>query len=175
MANSTFPINIQPGGLSNPAIIRGWKDGSIGYPPGFQFWHRTRVKFARGEFTPAAATSQEIDLNVTYASLQKRFPANVQRMPGSFVNVLVPISGTAIVAATAELGDNGDPNGIFTASGVWTGVSGRLASTPGAAENTARPEPTFAPTLTIRLTGANMTAIEAGDLVCCIPYRVMVP
>lgn len=173
MANSTFPIKIQARGASNAAVIRAWETGELPYPPGFQFWWRQRVRFNRGEFTPAAATSQEIDLNVTYPD--KPFPANVQRMPGSFVRVKTPISGGTISAATAELGDTGDPNGIFLASGVFTGVSGRLASTPSAAENAARPEAAFAPTLTVRLTGGDMTAITAGELIVFIPWRVYAP
>lgn len=173
MANSTFPIIIQPRGASNAAVIRGWETGELPFPPGMLFWWRQVVRFAASEFTPAAATSQEIDLNVTYPT--KPFPANVTRMPGAFIRVKTPISGGVISAATAELGDTGDPNGILTASNVFTGAAELVPSTPAAAENIARFEAAYAPTLTIRLTGANMTAITAGRLVVCIPFRVLVP
>jgi hypothetical protein len=173
MANSEFPVKIQPRGASNPLVIDAMKACTIAYPPGTLFWYRQEVRFAQSEFTPAAATSQEIDLNVTYAD-GRRFISNVQRLAGSFMRVLVPIRGTLITAATGELGDNGDPSGIFTASDIYT-AAGLLPSTPAAAENTARPETAYAPTFTVRLTGANVTAVTQGHVVCFIPFRVLVP
>jgi hypothetical protein len=173
MANSIYPIKITPRGSSNREAIAGLKTGRIPYPIGWVHWFRQRVRFgASVDFTQAAATSQEIDLHAAYP--HNLFPANVQRLPGTFLRVPTPLSGASISAVTIEVGDSGDPNGIFLATSVFTGAPAILASTPNAAENAARTELSFIPTITVRTTGANVSAL-VGEVTVFIPWRVLVP
>jgi hypothetical protein len=170
MANSQYCIKITPRGSSNREAIAKLKNGTLAYPIGWVHWHR--VEFRYNDLALNAATSQEIDLNVLYPA--KAFPANVQRLPGAFIRVKTPISGGSINSATAALGDTGDPDGIFTATGVFTGVAEVSPSTPGAAENAARTETAYAPTLTL-VASHNLSTATAGFLVILIPWRVLVP
>lgn len=172
MANSAYAIKITPRGSSNCEVLKAIKTQRLPYPIGWVHWYRQVVRLGNIDFTQAAATSQEIDLNATY--LNNLFPADVQRLPGSFIRVPTVLTGTSISAITAELGDNGDPNGIFLATSVHTGAAAILASTPTAAENAARTETAYAPTLTLRATGANISVVS-GELIVFIPWRKLVP
>lgn len=172
MANLTFPIKITSRGGSNREVMEALKTGRLAYPPGFLYWHRVRLRFAVGDFSPAAATSQEIDLNVTYPNVP--FPADVVRCAGTFCRVVTPISGASISAGTIQIGDTADPNGLQTAVDIFT-AAGVLHSTPAAAENARRGETAFAPTATITLTGGDVDEIEAGEVIIYIPWRKLVP
>lgn len=171
MANSTFPVKITPRGTSNRQVIDKIKRGEIAYPIGWVFWHR--FEFNYDDTALDADTAQEIDLNVLYPN--NAFPANVQRLPGTFCRVPTDFAGGTINAITAEVGDTADPNGIFTATSIFTGAASILASTPAAAENAARTETAYAPTLTLTSTAGNLDTLTAGQLIILIPWRVLVP
>lgn len=164
-----FPIPIQPRGASNRSVLEGLKSRRISYPVGFRFWARFRVRFANDEFTPDADTDQELALNTLYP--YDAFPESVRRLPGTFIRLQTPISGTGITAATLEVGDTGDTDGLFTATSAFGGVARVLDSTPAAAENAPAFESAFLPTLRVRTTGGNVAAIEAGEAIVCIPFR----
>lgn len=163
-----FPINIQPRGRSNPMIIRDLKSGRIGYPVGFTYHARFRVRFGVGDFTPLAATSQELDLNTIYPA--QAFPTNVHRMPGTFLRVETAPTGGGVGSASAEVGDTGDPNGLLTATSILT--VGLKNSTPAAAENVGRVEAAFLPTLTVTF-DVNVDTITGGVVLVFVPYKVL--
>lgn len=174
MPNTIFPVKITDRGASNREVIEALKTGRIGYAPGSLYWYKQRIRFAAGEFTPAAATSQELDLGTLYPA--RAIPSDVHRVAGMFFRVEVPISGTGITAATVEGGDfGGTTDNYFTATSCFGGSARILHSTPAAAGNPAAGAAALAPGVTIRLTGANMTAISAGQLVAYIPFRKLVP
>lgn len=171
MANSQYPIKITPRGSSNREAIVKLKNGTLSYPIGWVHWHR--FEFSFDDTTLDGDTAQEIDLNVLYPA--NAFPANVQRLPGTFLRVKTAFAGGTINAITAAIGDTGDPDGILTASSIFTGVAEIRPSTPSAAENTARTETAYAPTLSLASTAGNLSTLTAGNLIILIPWRVLVP
>jgi hypothetical protein len=127
-------------------------------------------EIAVGDFTGAGATSQELDLDALYGT---RFPFinEVFLEPGAHLVLLTAFSGGAVSACTAELGDTGDPNGLVTASNVFTGATANAPIvTASAAEYALRSESGYLPTLTLRTTTANVSALTAGRLLARIPF-----
>lgn len=141
--------------------------------------HAWRRNFRVGDFTGAGATSQEINLfsGITSAALARAgqagdFPSNVwcNIIPPT-LRVITPFAGGSVSACTIEFGDAGDPNGYLVASDVFTGIaSGTLYTQTSAAQEGIRPETAFAPTLTIRTTTANVSALTAGEAEVVIYY-----
>lgn len=122
-----------------------------------------------GDFTGAAATSQELDLAVVYPDFP--FPEDVWLEPGAHIVPVTAFSGGAVSASTLELGDTGDPNGLVTASNVFTGVTtGVSVATPAAAEYALRFEAGYLPVATIRTTTDNVSALTAGRALVRIPF-----
>lgn len=122
-----------------------------------------------GDFTGAGATSQEIDLDAEYPN--NPFVNGVWLEPGAHFVLLTEFAGGAVSACTAELGDTGDPNGLITASNVFTGATtGVPIVTPAAAEYALRYESGYLPVVTLRTTTANVSALTAGKLLVRIPF-----
>jgi len=122
-----------------------------------------------GDFTGAGATNQELDLAALYPD--NPFVSNVWLEPGAHIVPITAFSGGAVSACTLELGDTGDPNGLVTASNVFTGVTtGVSVATPAAAEYALRFEASFLPVATIRTTSANVSALTAGRALVRIPF-----
>lgn len=143
-----------------------------------RYWRRN-VRI--GDFTAAASTSDEIDLfaDITAAALGRLgqsgdFPANVWiNVAPPYIRRITAFAGGAVSACTAEVGDTGDPNGLVTATNVFTGASAGIVTTPSAAEYGARFEAAYAPTITLRTTTANVSVLTAGELEVVIPYVPM--
>lgn len=161
MANSAFALRIGARNGSNAGVVRALKSNRIPHAFTGPFTWYTRFAITSAG-TLSAATSQEFDLH-TYAPYNL-FPANVvRRVP--FLYLATPFSGGAVSAATVELGDANDPNGLHTAVNVWTGATtGYLANTVSAAEYAPRFEAAFIPSITLRTTSANVSALTAGVL-----------
>ena len=164
MANSTFAVAIGKG--SNPRMIRGLKSGRIlhAWAP-WLFW---RQVITLADFTPAAATSQDLNLHTLFPN--NLFPANVIRGPG-VLRQLAAFGGGSISAFTAALGDD-DNDGIVTATNMFTGqANGYKASTVSAAEYAPRVETDYIPHVGLASTSANLSALTAGSLEAIIAYR----
>lgn len=164
-----YPVKIGPRGVSNGRVLNALRSGRIGYSVAFRHYYECRVRFGVGDFTPDAATAQTIALHDIAGFLP--FPENVRRLPGTFAYVPTGLAGSSITAADIEIGDAGDPNGLLTASSALPAAEGFVDSTPAAAENAARREAAFAPTLRVALTGGNMTALSAGVVWVYIPWE----
>lgn len=122
-----------------------------------------------GDFTGAGATSQELDLNALYPN--NPFINDVWLEPGAHFVPLVAFAGGTVNACTLEMGDTGDPNGLVTASSVFTGVTiGAPIVTTGAAEYALRYESGYLPTVTLRTTAGNVSALTAGSVLLRIPF-----
>lgn len=133
-------------------------------------WHQ-RVRLYGGlDFTPAGATSQVLTLNTLFPN--NSFPDNVDLVPGAAVKRVSNVVGTSISNATMVMGgvfDAGtDADGLTTSSSIFTGDG--YINTPAAANYARRYESDFSPTITISLTGANMTAIDEGEIELFIPW-----
>ena len=169
MANSTFPITIstKAPGTSNAKILNAIRSGRVPYTMGNRYWWKCRVQ--AGDFTGEADGDQTLDLNVLYPT--GAFPANVLRLPGTFVRIDTGIGGGTITDADIEVGDAGDPNGLLTVTPAFEGTDEGLFSTPAAAENDdGRVETAFAPTLRILTTGDETDDIDAMDVTVFIPF-----
>ncbi len=116
----------------------------------------------------AAAVTQEIDLNVAFPN--NTFPTNVQRGE-AYIKREVDFSGGTITAINASVGDANDPNGLVTATNIFTGAGEGYFGSPAAAEYAMQPESAFVPTLTLDTTGDNVADVTAGRLVVVIPFR----
>jgi len=168
MANVNFgKWVLMKGRGANPIIHRKRCNGEFPWMERPPFvWE---VEIAVGDFTGAAATSQALDLDALYPG--RPFIDDVYLEPGAELILLTAFAGGAVSACTAELGDTDDPNGLVTASNVFTGAT--LESpivTPAAAQYALRPETGFLPLLTLRTTNANVSALTAGRLLARIPF-----
>lgn len=165
----SFPIKIGGRGRSNARVLQAERSGRIPYAIGRLYWWQTIV--AVGGFTGEADGVQEINLN-TLAATRITFPTNVWREVG-IIRPLTAFSGGTVNAATAELGDTNDPNGLVLASDIFTGSSllGLDVTSPTAAEFLPRHEAAFVPALTIRTTAGNTNALTAGRLAVIIGFR----
>jgi hypothetical protein len=167
--NARFPIVLGKRGTSNPRVIAALSSGRLGYTWAGRHLHIVRVRFGGIDFTPAAATSQNIDLNAIAGFAP--FPQDtVRRLPGTYAWVETGIAGTSITVANITIGDENDPDGLLTSSSALPAAEGLVVPTPGAAENVARPETAFAPVLRVSLTGGNMTALTTGVVWTVIPF-----
>lgn len=156
------------GRAAGPRIVRALINGLVPQPFRPKLWYRQRVQLA--DFTPAAATTQELDLNVLFPN--NTFPEGVDLLEGAFVQVLALSAGGSLSAVTVSLGDTGDPNGLMTASNTLGGgaAAGDVHRTPAAAEYALRAESAFVPTLTIDTTGDNVDAHTTFDVLVAIPW-----
>ena len=141
-------------------------------------WWRKEVRI--GDFTAAAAVTQEIDLHddLTTAAQDRKgqsglFPANVILPFGAYLRRITDFSGGAVAPATASIGDTGDDNGFLTATNIFTGAGAGFVMTSGAAQFAARPEAALIPTLALITTVANIDALTAGALEVAIPYYLL--
>lgn len=122
-----------------------------------------------GDFTGAGAASQELDLAALYPNFT--FPTDVWLEPGHHIVPVTAFAGGTVNACTLELGDTGDPNGLVTASNVFTGVTtGVSVATPSAAEYALRFEAAYLPVATIRTTAGNVSALTDGAALVRIPF-----
>lgn len=168
MANSRYPVPVGAKNGGNGANLRGLRAG-FGWAWGPSQWWYEIFDITRAG-TLAAATSQAFDMH-TY-NPNNLFPANVMREAAVF-RVLTNFTGGLISAVTAEGGDAGDPNGLIDAQSVFA-TAGTVIGTPAAAEYLPRPEASFIPTLTLRTTGANVSAHTGGRLLYGILFRPLV-
>lgn len=122
-----------------------------------------------GDFTGDAATSQELDLAAIYPD--NPFVEDVWLEPGAHIVPITAFAGGAVNACTLELGDTDDPNGLVTASNVFTGVTtGVSVATPSAAQYALRFESAYLPVATLRTTNGNVSALTAGRALVRIPF-----
>lgn len=149
--------------------------GAVGWAPGFGWvWSvDVQIKIVAGAAYIGAvaltsATSQEIDLNTAFPA--NAFPANALVM-GCYIKRITDFSGGSVSALTVQVGDTGDPNGLLTATSVFTGVGAGYTATTGAAEYAPHPEAAFLPTLTLTSTSDDVDALTAGRLKICIPFQ----
>lgn len=171
----TAPYPVGPGKAAIAHFKAG--GGAIGWAPG-QAWvwsQKCKIRLVGGvpyigAVALTASLTQEVDLNVAFP--QNTFPTNVQRLE-SYIRRVTDFSGGTISALTAQVGDTGDPNGLLTATSVFTGVGAGYTETPAAAEFTQRLETAFVPTLLLTSTTANLDQLEAGELWVCIPIRLL--
>lgn len=170
MANP-YPIGPGKAALANTKI----GGGAVGWAPGFNWLWAVDVQIKLiggvpyvGDVALTAATSQEVDLNVAFPG--NAFPANV-RINGCYIKRITDFAGGAITALTVQVGDTGDPNGLLTATSVFTGVGAGYTETTAAAQFAQRLETAFVPTLTLTSTTANLTALTAGRLKVVIPFQ----
>lgn len=163
-----YPVKITRRGSSNGRVLNALRSGRIGYTIAFRHYFERRVRFGVNDFTPAAATSQTINLHEIAGGLP--FPENVRRLPGTFAYVPTGLVGTSVTVANIEIGDAEDPNGLLTASSVLPAAEGYVASTLSAAENATRREAAFVPTLRVVL-DQNMTALTGGEIWVYIPWE----
>lgn len=170
-----YPIKLRSGGRSNGAVLRAIASKRIGYSVAFRHFYEVRVRFGVGEFAPAAATSQVIDLNATYTTQGwKPFPSPVRRMSGTYAYVATGIAGTGITGASIQIGYAGDPDAFLTTRNVLPANEGLVLPTVGAAENTPAPQTDLAPTLRIAVTGGgtpHIDAIEEGEIWVYVPWE----
>lgn len=170
-----YPIRLRSRGASNGAVLRAIASKRIGYPVAFRHFYEVRVRFGVGEFTPAAAVFQVIDLNATYTSQGwKPFPSPVRRMSATYAYVATGIAGTGITGASIQIGYAADPDAFLTASNVLPANEGLVPSTSGAAENAAAPATALAPTLRVAVTGGgtpHVADIEEGEIWVYIPWE----
>ncbi|MCA9656360.1 MAG: hypothetical protein KC501_41020 [Myxococcales bacterium] len=172
-----YPLRLGPRGSSNGRVLRAVRSGRVPYTLQVKHLYECRIRFGAGDFTPAAATSQVIDLNSIrfFPPFPQQVRATdpvIRRLPGTYAFVKTGIAGTGITDADIEVGDSVDPNGLLTVSPAYDGDEGLVAATPAAAENAAREETDFAPTLRVALTGGGlMTAINQGEIYVYIPFE----
>jgi hypothetical protein len=112
-------------------------------------------------------TAQEIDLHTALPTYL--FPSHVMRGE-AWIRCRTGFTGGSVSAITAELGDTNDPNGLVTATSVFTAG---YASTPSAAEYANRVESAFIPTLTLTSTNGNLDTLTAGLLEIGIRYALL--
>lgn len=161
MANSQFPLRIGTRNGSNGGVVRALKSNRIPHAfAGPYVWYQKFDILLAG--TLDADGVQEFDLH-TY-NPNNLFPANVMRgVPMLYLREV--FAGGTVNAATVEMGDANDPNGIHTAVSVFTGATlGYLANTVGAAEYAPRFEAAYIPTITLRTTAGNISALTTGEL-----------
>jgi hypothetical protein len=170
MAN---PYPIGPGKAAIAHFKAG--GGAIGWAPGTTWlWSvdcRVRIVAGApyiGAVALAAATSQEISLNAAFPA--SAFPANMQ-VGEAYIKRITDFAGGSISALTVQVGDTGDPNGLLTATSVFTGVGAGYTATVAAAEYAMHPEAAFVPTLTLTATADDLDTITAGRLKVVIPIR----
>lgn len=148
--------------------------GRIPDPP----WEARLWRFrfdVRNLVSPAAATSQEVDLTDSAdISNAKPFPAYMW-LQHAHVIVVEDFAGGSVSALTLQLGDTGDPNGLLTASSAFTGVAPAILRTTAAAQYALRNEAAFVPTVTLTATGDNIDALVAGIADICIPIIPIFP
>ena len=175
MPNSTVPLRLRPFDKRSAADIEH-KLSSNWSPWPHMRWHFWRRVVTFGDFTAAAAVTQEIDLHddVTAAHLARsgqagQFPANVDIMRGTYIRTITDWAGGAATSATVEVGDTGDPNGLVTSTSVFTGVGAGIVRTSAAAEYDTHDEAAFIPTLTIT-SDVNINTLTAGSLEIVIPF-----
>lgn len=169
MANSTFNVKIMRRGVSNPLLLKAIESGFIRYTERKELlW---RVEF---DITLAGAldadTSQQFDLHTYIGSNPTKgvlFPSNVVRLSPCRLNVTTAFVGSA-GGCDGIVGDTGDPDALLTTTAMLT--TGEKASTPSAAQYSARVETAFIPTLQIDTTGNNINALTAGVCVIEIPF-----
>lgn len=170
-----YPIRLRARGASNGDVMRALAAKRIGYPIAFRHFYEVRVRFGRGEFTQAAATSQVIDLNATYATQGwKPFPDICRRLSGAYGYVVTGIAGTGITGANMQIGYQADPDAFMTTRNVLPANEGLVLPTSGAAENAPAPAVNLAPTLRIAVTGGgtpHVVAIEEGEIWVYIPFE----
>jgi len=165
MANASFSLRW---GRKNGYARRLWdglRTDHTGYIPSIPHWYTQLIQFS--DFT-AAATSEELDINVKYPT--NAFPSNARIKDMMFHNI-TDWAGTSITAVTVEIGDTGDPNEGLTAVSTFTGVGAGIITPAygtkldGSASDTPPWfEAAYVPTITLRATGANVTALTAGKL-----------
>jgi hypothetical protein len=161
VANSTFPFRIGTRNGSNAGVVRGLSHNRIPHAfVGPYIWYQKFDITLAGTLDGDGA--QEFDMH-TY-NPANLFPANVQRgVPMIYLSEV--FAGGAVDAATVEMGDANDPNGLHTAVNVWTGATlGYFANTVSAAEYAPRFEAAFIPSITIRTTSGFVNALTTGFL-----------
>lgn len=178
--SSTIPLSLQLSTSRSTAdAVRADLNGEGPDPSHrIRYWRR---ELRIGDFTAAAATSDEVALyaDLTALALGRQgqsgdFPANVWiNVAPPYLRRITDFSGGAVSAATIEFGDTNDPNGLLTATNIFTGAGAGIVITSGAAEYAARFESAFVPVVIIRTTSANVSALTAGACEIVIPYIPM--
>jgi hypothetical protein len=162
----TAPYPVGP----NKAEILQYKQGggAVGWAPGVGWLYSVDCKIRLvggvpyiGAVALTAALSQEVDLNVAFP--QNTFPTNMM-VDGAYIVRVTDFSGGAISALSVEVGDTAAPNGLLTATSVFTGVGAGYTETPAAAQHAKHIETAFVPTLTLTAVGANLDQLVAGEL-----------
>ncbi len=172
MANSTYPVPIGRAGTgSSKRLMDAHEKGTIPYSiSDLEDWRCEFDILLAGALD--ADTDQEFDLHTYLGSNPTKgvlFPANVVRESPCKVFIEVQAAGPTTV--TAEVGDTGLTTALLTASNVHTGVGTYVASTPAAGQYARRIETDFIPTLRLRSSGGNISAITALRLTILIPFR----
>lgn len=170
MANSEV-FRFKHSARTNPEVMRALENGDVRGAIAYKGTWCQRLKV--GEFTGDADGDQTIAFH-TYAP-HNLFPANVFLMPGHHMVLITAFAGGTVNAATAEVGDTNDPNGLITASGIWTGVAaGTVLNTPSAAEYALRYEAAYEPNIRLLTTAGNVVALTAGELEVRINFLKLV-
>ena len=138
-----YPLRLGPRGSSNGRVHRAVRSGRVPYTLQVKHLYECRIRFGAGDFTPAAATSQVIDLNSIrfFPPFPQQVRATdpvIRRLPGTYAFVKTGIAGTGITDADIEVGDSVDPNGLLTVSPAYDGDEGLVAATRNAAESCGR-------------------------------------
>lgn len=147
----------------NADMVRAIESGAFPYPIRFRTWWHQRVRLR--DFTPAAATSQALNLNTLFP--KNEFPPNVDLLEGHQIKIIALGAGSGITGITVRLGDTNDNDGLLTASNVLGGGAavGDILQTPAAAEYGNRPESNFVPLLTVATVGGgNISAFTQFDV-----------
>jgi hypothetical protein len=165
-----FPVKLGARNGGNARVFNGLRSGVFRDAFTAAWWWQQRVK--RGDFTAAAATSQNVSLHTVYPN--NLFPTNVDRST-PMIYVVTPLAGGSISASTITLGDAADADGLITSTSIFTGVSGYLppnltSQVPNAAEYPDRFEAAFSPQFTLGSTGANLSTATAFEFVVMIKF-----
>jgi hypothetical protein len=136
----------------------------------WRFWYRQIVQLS--DLTLGPAMTLTVNLNALYP--KNVFPTNVDLRAGAKIRRINDWEGGAVSAATMQLGgtfDAGaDPNGLLTASNVWTGAGAGYDNTPAAANYARRYESGFVPKLLLTTTTDNNNALVQGEVEVFIPW-----
>jgi hypothetical protein len=146
MANSDFPLVIGARNGSNGAAMRALKTGRVPHAFAGPFWWYQKFDISLAGTLDGDGV-QEFDLHTYNAN--NLFPANVIRgVPMIYLSEV--FAGGTVNACTVD---------------VFTGATlGYLANTVSAAEYAPRLEASFIPTITIRTTAGNISALTTGEL-----------
>lgn len=161
MANSTLLQFKHTGRGTNRDLLQAIENGQVRGPMVYRGCWTKRV--AIGDFTAAAATSQELDLHDDVSNTWL-FPADVYLLPGHSLYPITEFAGGGAGSCTGAVGDTDDTDGLVTASSIFTGATlEQPIVTPAAAQYALRHEAAFIPTLLLA-SDVNISLLTAGEV-----------